>query len=135
MVGLRHHYLGPEEMFSPDASSLFADFAGLPPLLFQSSESEMLRDDSLRAAARAHAAGVTVEVELYGTRCPMSFRASRRSRTVPPRSKTSPLSCRHAVEPGACRQHEPGPGSGSPGRDTDAPGLNQRLRTTTLPIE
>ena len=65
MVGLRHHYLGPEEMFSPDASSLFADFAGLPPLLFQSSESEMLRDDSLRAAARAHAAGVTVEVELW----------------------------------------------------------------------
>ena len=52
-------------MFSPDASTLFADFAGLPPLFFQSSESEMLRDDSLRAAARAHAAGVKVEVELW----------------------------------------------------------------------
>ena len=65
MVGLRHHYLAPEQMLLPDASPLFGDFNGLPPLFFQSSESEMLRDDSLRAAARAHAAGVTVEVELW----------------------------------------------------------------------
>lgn len=65
MVGLRHHYITPEEMLSPDASSLFGDFSGLPPLFFQSSESEMLRDDSLRAAERAHAAGVAVEVELW----------------------------------------------------------------------
>ena len=65
MVGLRHHYITPEDMLSSDASPLFADFTGLPPLFFQSSESEMLRDDSLRAAERAHAAGVSVEVELW----------------------------------------------------------------------
>ena len=65
MVGLRHHYITPEDMLSPDASPLFGDFTGLPPLFFQSSESEMLRDDSLRAAERAHAAGVSVEVELW----------------------------------------------------------------------
>lgn len=65
MVGLRHHYIAPEEMLSPDASPLFGDFSGLPPLFFQSSGSEMLRDDSLRAAERAHAAGVDVEVELW----------------------------------------------------------------------
>ena len=65
MVGLRQYYLTPEDMLSPDASPLFGDFTGLPPLFFQSSESEMLRDDSLRAAERAHAAGVSVEVELW----------------------------------------------------------------------
>jgi acetyl esterase/lipase len=65
MVGLRHHYIAPEDMLSPDASPLFGDFTGLPPLFFQSSASEMLRDDSLRAAQRANAAGVSVEVELW----------------------------------------------------------------------
>jgi epsilon-lactone hydrolase len=65
MVGLRHHYITPEDMLSPDASPLFGNFSGLPPLFFQSSESEMLRDDSLRAAERADAAGVSVEVELW----------------------------------------------------------------------
>ena len=65
MVGLRRHYLAPENMLSADASPLFADFGGLPPLFFQTSASEMLRDDSLRAAAAAHAAGVPVEVELW----------------------------------------------------------------------
>jgi acetyl esterase/lipase len=65
MVGLRHHYIAPEDMLSPDASPLFGEFTGLPPLFFQSSASEMLRDDSLRAAQRADAAGVSVEVELW----------------------------------------------------------------------
>jgi len=65
MVGLRRHYLAPENMLATDASPLFADFSGLPPLFFQTSESEMLRDDSLRTAAAVHAAGVAVEVELW----------------------------------------------------------------------
>ncbi len=65
MIGLRHLYIDAEQMLHPDASPLFANFHGLPPLLFQSSESEVLRDDSLRAAAKAHASGVKVEVELW----------------------------------------------------------------------
>ena len=65
MIGLRHLYVSPEQMLHPEASPLFADFTGLPPLLFQSSESEVLRDESLRAAARAHASGVKVDVELW----------------------------------------------------------------------
>ncbi|MGH8034460.1 MAG: alpha/beta hydrolase [Lysobacterales bacterium] len=65
MIGLRHLYVRGEQMLHPFASPLFADFTGLPPLLFQSSESEVLRDESLRAAARAHASGVKVEVELW----------------------------------------------------------------------
>ncbi len=64
-IGLRHLYIDAEQMLHPDASPLFADFSGLPPLLFQSSASEVLRDDSLRPAARAHASGVKVEVELW----------------------------------------------------------------------
>ena len=64
-IGLRHLYIDAEQMLHPYASPLFADFDGLPPLLFQSSESEVLRDESLRAAAKAHASGVKVEVELW----------------------------------------------------------------------
>ena len=65
MIGLRHLYIDAAQMLHPDASPLFADYRGLPPLLFQSSESEMLRDDSLRAAAKANASGVKIEVELW----------------------------------------------------------------------
>ena len=65
-IGLRHLYISAEQMLHPDASPLFADFHGLPPPLFQSSESEVLRDESLRAGAKAHASGVKVEVELWG---------------------------------------------------------------------
>jgi monoterpene epsilon-lactone hydrolase len=49
----------------PAASPLYADFAGLPPLLLQVGEREVLRDDSVRLAARARAAGVTVELEVW----------------------------------------------------------------------
>ena len=65
MLGVRPNYLDPEQLLNVDASPLFGDFSGLPPMLFQSSNTEMLRDDSVRAAARAHEHGVTVELELW----------------------------------------------------------------------
>ena len=46
-------------------SSLFGDFSGLPPLLFQVGSTEMLLDDSVRAAAKANAAGVPVQLEIW----------------------------------------------------------------------
>ena len=49
----------------PEVSPLFADFTGLPPLFLQTGETEMLRDEAIRAAERADAAGVTVELELW----------------------------------------------------------------------
>lgn len=49
----------------PAASPLYADLAGLPPLLLQVGEREVLRDDSTRLAACAEAAGVTVELEVW----------------------------------------------------------------------
>lgn len=49
----------------PYASPLFGDFTGLPPLLIQSGEAEVLRDESTLMAHKATLAGVTVRHELY----------------------------------------------------------------------
>ncbi|MGH6623160.1 MAG: alpha/beta hydrolase fold domain-containing protein, partial [Burkholderiaceae bacterium] len=65
VTALRSLYSPPEHFLDPALSPLFGDFAGLPPLLFQASGSEMLLDDSTRAAARAHAAGVKVRFEIW----------------------------------------------------------------------
>ncbi|OWJ91547.1 alpha/beta hydrolase [Pseudomonas sp. A46] len=50
---------------NPALSPLFADLAGLPPLLLQVAEDEILRDDSLRLAERVRAAGGWVRLERY----------------------------------------------------------------------
>jgi acetyl esterase/lipase len=65
VVPLRGHYAPPEQHCDPGVSPLFGDFSNLPPLLFQVGSNEMLLDESTRAAARAHAAGVTVELEIW----------------------------------------------------------------------
>lgn len=49
----------------PGLSPLYGELAGLPPLLIQVGEDEVLRDDSLRLAERARAAGVAVTLERY----------------------------------------------------------------------
>ncbi|MFF6509470.1 alpha/beta hydrolase fold domain-containing protein, partial [Pseudomonas aeruginosa] len=46
-------------------SPLHADLAGLPPLLVQVGEDELLRDDSLRLAQRAGEQGVAVRLQRY----------------------------------------------------------------------
>lgn len=43
------------------ASPLYGDFTGLPPLLIQASDSEVLLDDARRVVDKARAAGVEVE--------------------------------------------------------------------------
>ena len=58
-------YLGPAHARAPLASPLYAELRGLSPLLIHASRTEMLRDDSTRLAARAGAAGVAVELELW----------------------------------------------------------------------
>jgi acetyl esterase/lipase len=65
LMTLRTLYAAPERFVDPGVSPLFGSFAGLPPLLFQVGSLEMLLDESRRAAARAHAAGVAVEVEIW----------------------------------------------------------------------
>ncbi len=49
----------------PDISPTRGDLSGLPPVLIQASESEMLVDDSRRYAAKALASGSPVELQLW----------------------------------------------------------------------
>jgi acetyl esterase/lipase len=49
----------------PGLSPQFADLHGLPALLLQVGEDEILRNDSLRFAERARAAGVDVCLQRY----------------------------------------------------------------------
>src|SRR5271165_5977162 len=57
-------YLAGANSRDPRASPLYADFKGLPPMLLFASHHEILRDDTLRLAQRASAAGVQVELIL-----------------------------------------------------------------------
>jgi len=66
LLVLRRHYVPSPHLYThPDVSPLFADFSGLAPLLLQAGSHEMLRDEVVRTAHRAHAAGVDVELELW----------------------------------------------------------------------
>src|SRR6266446_128518 len=59
------YYLGNTDPRNPLASPLYADLAGLPPLLIHVGADEVLRDDSTRLAERARAAGVPVELKIW----------------------------------------------------------------------
>ncbi len=66
LLVLRRRYVPLPDMYThPDVSPLFADFAGFPPLFLQAGSSEILRDEAVRTAQRAHEAGVDVELELW----------------------------------------------------------------------
>jgi acetyl esterase/lipase len=58
--------LAPEDSLAdPRLSPLFAQFAGAPPVYLQASETEILRDDTLRIEARLREAGVEVQTDLW----------------------------------------------------------------------
>ena len=58
-------YLKGQDPKLPLASPLFADLAGLPPLLILVGDAEVLLDDSRTLAERASAAGVRTELFIY----------------------------------------------------------------------
>lgn len=60
-----NHYLNCISPTVPLASPAFGDYRGLPPLLIQVGEHEIIRDDSVLVAARAEAAGVEVSLEVW----------------------------------------------------------------------
>jgi epsilon-lactone hydrolase len=62
---LRRWYRPDVDATDPLISPVFGDFAGLPPLLFQTGDAEVLRDDSVRTAEHARAAGVPARLEVY----------------------------------------------------------------------
>jgi acetyl esterase/lipase len=59
------YYLGETDPRTPLASPLYADLAGLPPLLIHVGADEVLLDDSTRLAEKARAAGVRVELKIW----------------------------------------------------------------------
>lgn len=61
----RDLYLGKTDPHNPLASPVFGDYRGLPPLLIQVGEHEMLRDDSIRVADKARSDGISVKLEVW----------------------------------------------------------------------
>lgn len=62
--GIRGIYLAGVDAASPLASPLNAELSGLPPMLIQVGDQEILLSDSQRMQERAGAAGVAVELEV-----------------------------------------------------------------------
>jgi len=58
-------YAAGSDSRAPLLSPVYGDWRGLPPLLIQVGEDEILRDDATRCTAAAHAAGVDVRLEIY----------------------------------------------------------------------
>jgi acetyl esterase/lipase len=58
-------YAGPHDPASPFISPLNADLRGLPPLLIQVGDREILLSDSIRLAERATRAGVQATLEVW----------------------------------------------------------------------
>lgn len=65
MPEFRDRYLGKTDPRDPLASPVFGDYHGIPPLLIQVGEHEMLRDDSVRVAKKAQADGIPVKFEIW----------------------------------------------------------------------
>jgi acetyl esterase/lipase len=57
--------LGDGRARDPVASPVYAELAGLPPLLVHVGADEALRDDSTRLVTRARAAGVDAQIEIW----------------------------------------------------------------------
>ncbi|HYE90300.1 MAG TPA: alpha/beta hydrolase, partial [Terriglobales bacterium] len=60
-------YLAGRDPKTPLASPLFADLRGLPPLLIQVGDDEVLLDDAVQLAERARSVGVDVTLEVAPT--------------------------------------------------------------------
>ncbi|HXK26437.1 MAG TPA: alpha/beta hydrolase [Myxococcota bacterium] len=58
-------YLAGRDAKTPLASPLYADLAGLPPLLLQVGSAEVLLDDAVRVAERARKAGVAADLRVW----------------------------------------------------------------------
>jgi epsilon-lactone hydrolase len=57
-------YLGERSRENPLVSPLYADLAGMPPMLIQVGSEETLLDDAVRLAGKAGAAKVAVQLEI-----------------------------------------------------------------------
>jgi acetyl esterase/lipase len=58
-------YIGGHDARDPLISPVFGDYTGIPPLLIQVGEYEVIRDDSIRVADKARADGVKVYLQVW----------------------------------------------------------------------
>jgi acetyl esterase/lipase len=65
MPVFRDHYLPKHSPREPLASPVYACYEGIPPLLIQAGEHEMLRDDAVRVAKRIRETGGKVNLEIW----------------------------------------------------------------------
>jgi acetyl esterase/lipase len=65
MPEFRDRYLEKMDPSNPLASPVFGDYHGIPPLLIQVGEHEMLRDDCIRVAKKARSDGNPVTLEVW----------------------------------------------------------------------
>ncbi|MFQ5472964.1 MAG: alpha/beta hydrolase, partial [Dehalococcoidia bacterium] len=65
LVTLAEAYLGGADAREPYASPVYADLAGLPPLLLQVGSAEILLDEIQELARRSEAAGVNVTLDVW----------------------------------------------------------------------
>jgi len=65
LLEMAAQYLQGQDPSAPLASPLAADLSGLPPMLIQAGEDEVLRDDAIALGERTRAAGVLAEVEIW----------------------------------------------------------------------
>ncbi len=65
LANLAGFYLNGADARDPRASPLFGDLSGLPPMLLHVGESEILRDDSVRFAEAANAAGSRASLKVW----------------------------------------------------------------------
>jgi acetyl esterase/lipase len=65
IAAVTQHYLGGTPATNPLASPLYGDLTGLPPLLIQVGDTEVLLDDSRRLHEKARRAGVQSRLQLW----------------------------------------------------------------------
>jgi acetyl esterase/lipase len=65
VAAVARHYLADTPATNSLASPVYADLTGLPPLLIQVSDDEVLLDDSRRVVANARRAGVDVTLQVW----------------------------------------------------------------------
>ncbi|MGH7838864.1 MAG: alpha/beta hydrolase [Candidatus Binataceae bacterium] len=65
LLGMAKNYLGQADPKNPLASPLHGDYRGIPPLLIQVGDAEIILDDSTLVAEKAKAAGVKVNLEVW----------------------------------------------------------------------
>ena len=85
LAAIRPMYLGHADPRDPRISPIYGDPTGFPPLLFHVGEREVLRDDSVRMAERARAAGVVTELKVF----PVVSHAWQFAAGVLPEARTS----------------------------------------------